>query len=393
MKRVTEGSLAALLGLSIGDRTLTIAGRPVQSAGQWGWVLGSCIDRPSATIEILHAADGTVITSEVPPIPIGVEVEDTVESLTAAVAADPEDLTSALRLLEKLFEERRYDRLEQVAREAHRRHPQSPALLFTGAAKIGQAARAGALERATLLSEGIRPLREYLQKYVSRWTTNFRAAALAAEGMYHEACSETDAAIEQYEAALEDLPEYAAAQEGLSRLTGQPVESFAPTESLWTPGPFPIDYVLDRHPNVPPRGPTSHSLRETARALAPGAFLGVIALGSYRCCGPCNTETLNLARIAKHLPSVVPVIHLITSSTDRLREGYEQAEEWLHKSGLRFHVLHDPADSVAAGLGISSVPYLCFVDREGTLVERGHELKDEMAWNLILGRRRGAANP
>jgi tetratricopeptide (TPR) repeat protein len=309
----------------------------------------------------------------------GVELEETLESLEDACAQDPNNFEFALEYMRKLYIAKDFSKCAEVAEAWNRRYRETPALMFLGAAMIGQAAMTGGEKGGELAQKGYEFVLEYMKTAMNKWTTEFAAIALVSRGICHEGFQDKEKAEKAYREALELDPECAPALESMADLTGKPAESFrVDPGAKWVGQPFPLEYQLPWHPKLKDGAPAQNF----RAALQPGGYLGIILLGSYRGCGPCNVETRNVALLAKQFRDKITAVHLITANEERERENWNDAERWFRSSGLNFHVLFDAEDKVAQAVGLTGAPTLVFVDAQGTIVSFSNELKEDLYWRL-----------
>lgn len=395
IKTVIPGSLAEGLGLSAGDHVLSVDNEPVLSTREWPEWLFFKISSPSTRIDYHLSRENKVLTYEGPFLPPGLELEDTLESLAAGY--DKHNLPSACAYMMKLFVEEQFARCLQVAREVDGIEEGTPALVFRGACLISQGVGPVLGNKDQLLAEGLRLVDEYAEKYSRQWTTDYAAVGEYALGLQAQAQGDKDKAEECYRGAVEEFVwSFEPAFKALAQLTGLAPETFRPpAASPWIGKQLPKDRRFPWLSSIgkAPGTEVSESLSDCLNALSPGSVLGLILLASYRSCGPCDTQTKNMAVLASRFRKVLPKIRLLTSSREPPYEDQYAGEEWLKRSGLDFNVLYDEEDSLAMSLQAARVPLLCFLDDQGVIIECANELDDGRFWKLVQKAAGSAPSP
>jgi tetratricopeptide (TPR) repeat protein len=374
VKRVHEFTPAHALGLKPGDHLLTYDAKPMSVLSEFGAARFRAMSNVSAHLEFLRVKDMTVLEVDMAPVFLGCELEETVDSLADAYRSNPNDFERSIYYLKKLYATDQFAVCREVAETVRRSQPESPALLFLG---------------ACLIEEGEEPtlVEEYLEKYSLRWTTDYMAIGLYALGRAAERRQDRVKAQDFYKKAIDTDSDFEKPCLGLARITGVAPGAFrAEKHSAWIGQSFPTEYDLDCHPALD-RLKTPQSYHVALQSLRPGSFLCLIVLGSYRGCGPCDVETKNVANIAKHFPNVVPAVHLVTESDQPERPGWCEGERWFRYSGLNFHVLYDPEQTLSFSLELAGSPFLLFVNHQGLIEYAGYELTDEVYWRLVNGPR------
>lgn len=79
-------------------------------------------------------------------------------------------------------------------------------------------------------------------------------------------------------------------------------------------------------------------------------------------CGPCRTAMPIVARVAERFKSQGVVLYAVN-----LRETPERARAFLESTGLSMKVPMDTTGAVAAQYGVSGIPHLVLIDKDGTI--------------------------
>jgi hypothetical protein len=339
--RVARNSPAGILGLVPGDHVLTLNSTAVGSAPEWSELLFRSLDSKVVRMEFFRSQTGEVAEVEIPPVPPGFVLEETLRCLRHAYMENPQSVSQAIAYMKKLYVEGDFATCRRVATEFDTQVDKgTPACLFIGASMIGEAVQS---KKRELLSEGIRIVQQYQQDFMDAWTTDYSAVSFYSAGQYMEASGRRNEAQDAYQRSIELDYDFVKPCEALSRLTGRPTGSFQPSKaSPWVGQRLPADYHLSwAQVNGMNTTGRRQDLRECLTRMGPKGYVGMILLGPYRDCGPGDAETKKLANLAKNFPTALPVVHLLTSSMETGRPEWQAGERWLLRSGLNFHVLYD----------------------------------------------------
>ena len=102
-------------------------------------------------------------------------------------------------------------------------------------------------------------------------------------------------------------------------------------------------------------------------------------------CGPCRAEAPGLDHLSKRLADRNVVV-LGVNTDDKM----ENAQAFARSAGLSYPLLHDPNGEVGAAYGVSSLPTLFIIDKEGKIAAVRSGLTDEGSLEeLALGAQQG----
>ena len=185
------------------------------------------------------------------------------------------------------------------------------------------------------------------------------------------------------EHAIDMSPESDVLYRRLSALSEQSVSK--------TPSPYlgvkPIYDLPRQDPQqrfVQPAGRVS--LQESVKSLAPGDFILVTVMSSYRTNGP-YVEGFERAHIPlARLNTRFKEVHVITSwdkSTSRDLPHWPTMEPRLSNSGISISVLFDAEDIVSEQLSTISSPTNLVVDHRGLIVADGWLGDDMILWDAL----------
>ena len=195
-------------------------------------------------------------------IDIGASLDYTAEAIHSRFKPNDPDLSA----LERLWELGDCATLLQLSRAALAvdGNQGTPALLFEG---VG-------LWEAGQYQPGLERIQQYITRYGSDWTMNFRAIGMHYLGLEALRQGHRDAGLEQ----LEEAFEYSALEstaDAIAEITGVRPPMKRPR---WTGRGFPERYVLPTLEGAQKRV----ALDETLRAMAPHQLLCVCLLATYR---------------------------------------------------------------------------------------------------------------
>ncbi len=222
--------------------------------------------------------------------------------------------------------------------------------------------------------EGMKLVREYGDKWISHWTTNFAALAMYYEGRLLLARGNREEAVGFFEDAYGYSQEdrYAQAIEDL----GQPRPA---PPVLWVGKTFPVRYECKSLTSG-----QSVGLDAALRGLDAGKILIVCLLASYRGNGPYNDFMDRYLGFARHFSDWISGLHVLTTTPERRADRaywFENEDEALAQ-GLPVEVLLDADEEVTLAIEATGSPFIVALDQTGrVLVEGGMEQID--LWNAL----------
>ena len=294
-------------------------------------------------------------------VPIGAELRKTVAAIVKGF--DPE---IAVDLLYDLWQAGAWADLERLSlqtltdwgtRDSH-------ALLLYGAALCEQ-------QRG---DEGMKCVREYGEKWITHWTTNFAAIAMYYEGQRLLSAGHREEAAgffaDAYGYSAEDR--IAQAIEDLGRPRPQP-------PVLWVGKTFPARYECKSLVSGQTVG-----LDAALQGLEPGRVLLVCLLASYRGNGPYNDFMDRYIGFANHFGELVSGLHVLTMTAERRadRAYWFENEDEARAQGLPLEVLHDAEGEVTSAVEPTGSPFVVALDRSGSVLVEGAMDQIDL-WNAL----------
>ncbi len=238
---------------------------------------------------------------------------------------------------------------------------------------------AAALVESGRVEEGGRLAEEYLRDHARKWTMDFTAVALHAQGVAAAARGDRDAAVGLWETAWDHEPLERTAQ-ALEKATGRRPPTAVPP---WPGRRFPIDYRL---PLLESAQPGQASLGDALSATPEGALFVVCLLCNYRVNGPYARFLFRWSAWAPHFAGRLAGLHVITEQAERPagRESLFQVESEARAAGLPMTLLLDATGAVSAAVEPPSSPNVLALDREGRVEHQGL-LDGVELWNALAG--------
>ena len=241
----------------------------------------------------------------------------------------------------------------------------TPALLFEGV---------GLWEKGEY-QPGLERIQQYLSRYGSDWTMNYRAAGMHYLGLEALRLGHKEVGLQKLKDAFAYSPLESTA-DAIAEVTGVRPPLNVP---VWTGRRFPIEYAL---PTLEGEKKTV-SLGDTLRAMAPHQLLCVCLLASYRSNGPYADFLNRYHNYASHFAPFLAGLHVLTMEPKRYpdRAYHYSREDEARALPVPFELLLEQGE-VVGELAPSGSPFIMLLDAQGTILSEG-ELDGVEFWDAL----------